>query len=104
MRKRLREVGKIQTTRGTVGLRMSVGVHTGMYDFFLVGDSHRELIVTGPGATQVVTMEGTAEAGEILLSPSDGGAPAGPVPRRPEGPRGAAPRRPRRVSPPVWCR
>lgn len=70
MRKRLREVGKIQTTRGTVGLRMSIGVHTGTYDFFLAGESHHELLVTGPGATQVVTMEGTAEAGEILLSPS----------------------------------
>lgn len=70
MRRRLREVGKIQTTRGAVGLRMSVGVHTGTYDFFLVGESHRELIVTGPGATEVVSMEGTANAGEILMSPS----------------------------------
>ena len=69
MRKRLREVGLIQTPGGRVKLRMSVGVHTGRFDFFLVGDSHRELIVTGPEATEVVTMEGTAGAGEIVMSP-----------------------------------
>ncbi|MEZ0233840.1 MAG: tetratricopeptide repeat protein, partial [Actinomycetota bacterium] len=46
------------------------GVHAGTFDFFLVGGSHRELIVTGPAATQVVTMEGTADAGEIVVSPA----------------------------------
>jgi class 3 adenylate cyclase/tetratricopeptide (TPR) repeat protein len=68
MRKRLRTVGKLETAGGRVNLRMSVGVHTGTFDFFLVGGSHRELIVTGPAATQVVTMEGTADAGEIVVS------------------------------------
>ncbi len=70
MRQRLRTVGKLQTTGGRVNLRMSVGVHQGRFDFFLVGDSHRELLVAGPGATEVVTMEGTADAGEIVISPS----------------------------------
>lgn len=70
MRKRLREVGLIQTPGGRVKLRMSVGVHTGRFDFFLVGGSHRELIVAGPAATDVVTMEGTAAAGEIVMSPA----------------------------------
>ncbi len=69
MRKRLRQVGRIQTPGGRVNLRMSVGMHAGAYDLFLVGDSHRELIVTGPAATEVVTMEGTADAGEIVMSP-----------------------------------
>ena len=68
MRKRLRTVGKLETAGGKVNLRMSVGVHSGTFDFFLVGASHRELIVTGPAATQVVTMEGTADAGEIVVS------------------------------------
>jgi class 3 adenylate cyclase len=49
---------------------MSVGVHTGTFHFFLVGSSHRELIITGPGASQTVLMEGTADAGEILVSQS----------------------------------
>ena len=49
-------------------LRMSVGLHSGLFDLFLVGGSHRELIVTGPAATEVVTMEGTSDAGEIVMS------------------------------------
>lgn len=68
MRLRLREVGRLETTGGRVTLRMSVGVHTGRFHLFLVGDSHRELIVTGPGASEVVSMEGTADAGEIVIS------------------------------------
>ncbi len=58
-----------------VSLRMSVGVHSGRFHFFLVGDSHRELIVTGPGASTTVTMEGTAEAGEIVISPDTAAGP-----------------------------
>ncbi|MDP3984628.1 MAG: adenylate/guanylate cyclase domain-containing protein [Acidimicrobiia bacterium] len=69
MRRQLREIGHFSTTAGQVSLRMSVGVHTGMFDFFLVGGSHRELIVAGPAATRTVEMESTASAGQILLSP-----------------------------------
>ena len=36
---------------------------------FLVGGSHRELLIGGPAATQVVAMEGLASAGQILLTP-----------------------------------
>jgi class 3 adenylate cyclase len=68
MRKALREIGAIETTAGKVTLRMSVGLHSGTFHFFLVGDSHRELIITGPAATETVSMEGTAVAGEILAS------------------------------------
>jgi class 3 adenylate cyclase/tetratricopeptide (TPR) repeat protein len=68
MRQALRGIGAIETTAGKVTLRMSVGVHRGTFHFFLVGESHRELIITGPAATEVVSMEGTASAGEILAS------------------------------------
>ncbi len=68
MRRALRESGAIETTAGKVTLRMSVGLHSGTFHFFLVGESHRELIVTGPAATETVSMEGTATAGEILAS------------------------------------
>ena len=47
---------------------MHVGIHADTYDFFLVGESHRELLLTGPGVTRTVAMESGAEAGEILVS------------------------------------
>jgi len=69
MRRTLRDVGVIETTAGgTVRLRMSVGMHTGTYHFFVVGGSHKELIVAGPAATRTVEMENTASAGQILVS------------------------------------
>lgn len=70
MRAALHRVGTFTTTAGRVTLRMSVGAHTGAFHFFLVGGSHRELIVAGPAATETVTMESAASAGQILLSPA----------------------------------
>lgn len=71
MRRKLAEIGKgLRSSAGSVTLRMSVGAHTGTFEFFLAGDKHRELIVTGPAATETVTMESTADAGEILVSPA----------------------------------
>ena len=68
MRHKLSEVGTFHTNAGKVRLRMSVGAHTGCFDFFCVGGSHRELLVAGPAASQVVEMESAASAGQILLS------------------------------------
>ena len=70
MRTRLRAVGRIETQGRAVRLRMSVGVHSGRFLTFLVGGSHRELVITGPAVTETVTMEATAEAGEIVVSPA----------------------------------
>ena len=68
MRRALRSVGKVTVLGHRVGLRMSVGIHSGTFHFFLVGDVHRELIITGPAASTTVRMEATAEAGEIVVS------------------------------------
>ncbi|MDX6669322.1 MAG: hypothetical protein QOK04_2702, partial [Solirubrobacteraceae bacterium] len=68
MRRTLREIGKPRTSAGQVNLRMHVGIHTGAFHFFLVGETHRELLVAGPGATATVALEDISEAGEILLS------------------------------------
>ena len=68
MRRQLRVVGRLTVLGQRVSLRMSVGIHSGRFHFFLVGDSHRELIVTGPAASTTVAMEGTADAGEIVIS------------------------------------
>lgn len=68
MRRTLRVIGRPRTSAGAVQLRMHAGLHSGRFQFFLVGDSHRELLLTGPSATRTVEMEATSEAGEILVS------------------------------------
>src|SRR6478735_8092928 len=72
MRATMRRIGRIPTSSGTVVLRMSVGVHSGDFDFFLVGDPaiHRELLITGPDASTTADLESAAAAGEIGLSAS----------------------------------
>ena len=86
MQQRLDEVGVCFTSAGKVTLRMSVGIHSGMFDFFLVGGSHRELIVSGPAATRTVEMEAAAGAGQVLLSPGTALAIPAANRGRPSGP------------------
>ncbi len=69
MHRTLRTVGRMSTSSGQVRLRMSLGMHSGVFQFFLVGDLHRELLVAGPGASRTVDMEAIADAGEVALSP-----------------------------------
>jgi class 3 adenylate cyclase/tetratricopeptide (TPR) repeat protein len=85
MRARLARSGRIATSVGNIRLRMSAGVHSGAVHLFRVGDSHRELLIAGPGPSSVVAMEQTAIAGQIVISPGTAeriaarlvGAPAG---------------------------
>lgn len=70
MRQTLRDAGPLATSAGRVHLRMSQGMHSGELHLFLVGDSHRELLVAGPAATAVTRMEKLAGAGEIVVSPA----------------------------------
>src|SRR5208282_1877859 len=50
------------------------GIHSGTVNLFMVGNSHRELLISGPAASQTVKMEQTAEAGEIVVSQATAGA------------------------------
>ena len=70
MRARLRAFGALGTTAGSVRLRMSIGVHSGDFDFYLVGDpaQHRELLVSGPEVSRCVRLESRANAGDIAIS------------------------------------
>jgi class 3 adenylate cyclase/tetratricopeptide (TPR) repeat protein len=70
MRKTLRAVGRVRASAGAVVLRMSVGIHSGEFHFFLVGDPsvHRELVVTGPAASRAAEFEAIATAGQIAVS------------------------------------
>jgi class 3 adenylate cyclase len=64
----IEQVGKTMSSVGAVTLRMSVGIYTGPCHFFLVEGTHRELVVTGPGATATIQLESEANAGQILVS------------------------------------
>ena len=66
----LRDARSYETSAGRLSLKMSVGLHSGTVHLFRVGDSHKELILTGPAASMTTEMEETAVAGEILVSPA----------------------------------
>ncbi|MGZ4753815.1 MAG: adenylate/guanylate cyclase domain-containing protein [Acidimicrobiia bacterium] len=68
MQARLADVGRLDTTAGRVVLRMSAGVHTGAFACFLVGESHRELLLTGAAVSTLTDMEGAARAGQVVVS------------------------------------
>lgn len=70
MRNTLRTAGRVTGTSASARLRLSGGVHTGQVTFFLVGTRHRELVVTGPAATETAVMQTAAEAGQIAISRS----------------------------------
>jgi len=59
----------LQTGGGaSVRLRISQGMHSGRFLLFAVRGTHVEVLVSGAGATEAVTCEAIAAAGEILLS------------------------------------
>src|SRR5271165_6831179 len=62
-------IGNVKTTAGRVHLGVSAGVHTGDIDLYLLGERHRELVVTGPAASAVGELEHAADAGEVLIAP-----------------------------------
>ncbi len=68
MRAALRDAQRTQLAAGRLNLRMSVGIHSGTVHLFMVGSSHRELLISGPAASATVKMEQTADAGEIVVS------------------------------------
>ena len=70
MRSTLRRIGRLETSAGRVTLRISQGVHTGAFHLFVVGDSHRELVLAGPAVSTTVRMEKAAGAGDIVVSPA----------------------------------
>ncbi|HEY5873920.1 MAG TPA: adenylate/guanylate cyclase domain-containing protein, partial [Ilumatobacteraceae bacterium] len=77
MRRELRRASDIVTSVGRLSLSISIGVHSGQFHLFLVGAPHRELVLLGPGTTEVVACENAARAGEIVIS----GATASGLPR-----------------------
>ncbi|HSJ92222.1 MAG TPA: adenylate/guanylate cyclase domain-containing protein, partial [Ilumatobacter sp.] len=68
MRSELRRASDTVTSVGRLSLSVSIGVHSGEFHLFLVGEPHRELVVAGPGTTEVILCENSASAGEIVVS------------------------------------
>jgi class 3 adenylate cyclase/tetratricopeptide (TPR) repeat protein len=68
MRQALRRAKEIATSVGPLKLSMSVGLHSGPIHFFLVGSTHRELVLAGPDASMAAATESAANAGEIGVS------------------------------------
>ncbi len=62
------ETGRTNSSVGPVTLSMTTGIYSGPCNFFVVEGSHRELIVTGPAATETIRLESAAETRQILVS------------------------------------
>jgi class 3 adenylate cyclase/tetratricopeptide (TPR) repeat protein len=70
MQRTIDHVGRLHLTSGTLILRMSVGIGTGTFHFFMTGSVHRELLIAGPAMSETLHMEAIADAGEIGISPT----------------------------------
>ena len=68
MSRAMARTGNFRTSSGRVTLGVSIGGHSGEFDFYLLGDQHRELVVTGPAASITARMEQVAESGEVVVS------------------------------------
>jgi class 3 adenylate cyclase/tetratricopeptide (TPR) repeat protein len=64
----MHRLGRLRTSVGRVELKVSIGVHSGIIELFLLPGRHRELVIAGPGATLTVEMEAAARAGEVVVS------------------------------------
>jgi class 3 adenylate cyclase/tetratricopeptide (TPR) repeat protein len=86
MRAALRKAKEVPTSVGRLDLSMSVGVHSGPLDLFLVGKTHRELLVLGPTASMTAHTESIAQRGQIVVSEATAAAlPRGSVRPNPDG-------------------
>ncbi len=68
MQRTIRAIGRVETDRGVVRLRMSAGLHTDVFTFAMLGSAQRSLIALGAAASQTCALEKNANAGEVLVS------------------------------------
>lgn len=68
MRADLRRSAQIPTSVGKLKLAISMGVHSGAFHLFLVGEPYRQLVVVGPDTTSTLNAEAAAEAGQIAVT------------------------------------
>ena len=68
MNRVLTAVGDIHLPLARAKLRMSVGVHSGTFEFVLTGEENVSAILTGGATSRVLELQAAAEAGRILVS------------------------------------
>jgi class 3 adenylate cyclase len=68
MRQALRDVGVLRSSAGAVRVRISVGIHTGVFCLVLSDHSHTELLICGRDVSRTILMQQAANVGEILVS------------------------------------
>lgn len=68
MNRVLAAIGDIHLPAARAKLRMSVGVHTGIFELFLTGTPNVSVILTGRDTSRVIELQSAAEAGRILVS------------------------------------
>ncbi|QIG39262.1 AAA family ATPase [Microbacterium sp. 4R-513] len=68
MNRVLTAIGDIHLPAAHARLRMSVGVHSGSFDFFVTGGDNVSVILTGADTSRVIELQSAAEAGRILVS------------------------------------
>ncbi len=120
MRQDLRRSAQIPTSVGKLKLAISIGVHSGAFHLFLVGEPYRQLVVAGPDTTNTMNAETAAEAGQIVVTDATAAllGPDATIPREdgqlllrwrkgmvprttPEAPRDTDAAAARRVTPPI---
>jgi class 3 adenylate cyclase/tetratricopeptide (TPR) repeat protein len=86
MRTALRAAAAVPTSVGRLKLSMSVGIHSGDVNLFLVGAPTRELFILGGAASATANAEATATAGEIVVTEQTAARlPGGSVTPRDDG-------------------
>lgn len=73
MQEALAACASIRVGKGSVRLRMSIGIHTGRFHMMAVGDGHIDLLILGQAASRTVLTEEAANAGEVLVSQETAG-------------------------------
>ncbi len=68
MQEALAARASIRVGRGSLRLRMSIGIHTGKFHMMTVGLGHFDLLILGEAASRTVLTEEAANAGEVLVS------------------------------------
>jgi class 3 adenylate cyclase/tetratricopeptide (TPR) repeat protein len=64
------ELGPLQTTVGTVRLKLSMGAHSGRYLFLVTGGDSRVVLLLGHDVTATVRLEQRATGGQVMIGPS----------------------------------